>query len=249
MSSSTPPQPASSCLITGGLGDIGQATAAALRVADPGMAIQLCDVRAPSAPLPAGTIFRQVDVTDPAAVEAWIGDIPRLRLAVINAATVSLGSLRDLRFADWKHGIDTNLNGAAYTAICAARAIAAHGGGRIVLVGSWAADRAHPHIPAYGVAKAGLRMLGRLLALEFACDHVVVNELAPGLVDAGLSAQVWRDRPEMKAEAMRSVPNGRLITADEVAGEIVHLLLHASPHITGTTITMTGGIDLRGPGT
>jgi glucose 1-dehydrogenase len=236
-----------SCLITGGLGDIGRATAAALRAADPGLAIHLCDLRPSEGPLGSGFTAHRLDVADADAVAACIADIPDLRLAVVNAAVVSLGSLRDLDLAVWKREIDVNLNGAAYTAICAARAIAANGGGRIVLTGSWAADRPHPHIPAYCVAKAGLRMLTRLLAVEFAADQVVVNELAPGLVDAGLSAQVWRERPDLRAVAVQIVPSGRLITADEVGAEIAHLLLRSSPHITGSTITMTGGIDLKVP--
>ena len=233
-----------SCIITGGLGGIGSAIAKSLAVAAPAVQQHLCglDEKAVVAGL---ATYHRVDVADADQVERWLSGVSSLRYAVINAAIVSVGNLRTMRLADWRREIDVNLNGAAYCAIAAARAMAARGGGRIVMLGSWAAERPHPHIPAYSTAKAGLRMLTKLLALEYAADHVVVNELAPGWVDAGLSAAVWEQRPELKAIAETQVPSGRLITAEQVADEVVHLLLRASPHITGSTVTMTGALDLR----
>ena len=68
--------------------------------------------------------------------------------------------------------------------------MARRGWGRIVNVASSAGKRPSQAMPAYSVAKAGLRMAMKCLAIELAPHRVLVNEIAPGKVDAGLTAQL-----------------------------------------------------------
>ena len=116
--------------------------------------------------------------------------------------------------------------------------------GRIVFVGSWAAHAPHPALPAYCVAKAGLRMLMKCLALELGPHDILVNEVAPGWVDAGLSGRIFNDNPGAREDAVGKVPVRRLIAPAEVAYEVAHLCDPAVRHTTGSVALMDGGLSL-----
>lgn len=222
--------------MSGAAGDIGAATCAAISAAG-GHACGSDIVNADG--------LDQVNVTDEAAVKKWINDINNFQGAVINAATVCAKPCPEISVDEWRREIDVNLTGAFIMARAAAERLAAQGGGAIVVVGSWAAHRPHPHIPAYSAAKAGLRMLMQCMAMEYADRQVRINEIAPGFVDAGLSAQLFKREPGRREEAKSKVPLGDLITADEVATEIVALFDPKRRHLTASTVTMDGGLSIK----
>src|SRR5207248_5748400 len=108
---------------------------------------------------------------------------------------------------EWDRELRVNLNGAFYLAReCARRLVELGRPGRIVFVGSWAAHAVHTDLPAYCVAKAGLRMLSKCMALELAPKGILVNEVAPGFVDAGLSGRIFVEKPERREASLRLVP-------------------------------------------
>jgi glucose 1-dehydrogenase len=138
-----------------------------------------------------------------------------------------------------------NLTGVMHMANTAARRMAAtECQGSIVLVGSWAAEAPHHHIPAYCVSKAGVRMLCRQLALHYAPNGIRVNEVAPGLVNAGLSRKLFDEDPALRERIVNQVPLRRLVTADEVAWHISQACDPNNRNMTGATITCDGGISL-----
>lgn len=248
-------------MVSGGLGDIGRAVA--VELAGRGAAVAVCDLS--EAPLAAGLLERlnararerhgrsarydRVDVTDAAAVGSWTRTVERTlgvpTLVIVNAASVTVAGVLEMTPQQWRREVEVNLNGAFHVAQAGARAMLGAGArGRVVFVGSWAADVPHPHVPAYSVAKAGLRMLCRCMALELAPRGITVNEVAPGYVDAGLSAQVFKERPGAREEAARRVPTGRMITPEEVAHQVAYLCGDAGPHVTGSVLLMDGGLSL-----
>lgn len=247
-------------MVSGGLGDIGRAVA--MELAGRGAAVAVCDLATQAPPgFLAGegvaardtgqrpTRYDRVDVTDRAAVGAWTRAVQQAlgtpTIAIVNAASVTLAGVMEITAEQWRHEVDVNLHGAFHVAQAAAQAMVEAGTpGRIVFVGSWAADVPHPHVPAYSVAKAGMRMLCRCMALELAPREICVNEVAPGYVDAGLSARVFRERPGAKEAAARRVPTGRMITPEEVAGHVVYLCADSGPHVTGSVLLMDGGLSL-----
>jgi glucose 1-dehydrogenase len=83
------------------------------------------------------------------------------------------------------------------------------------------------------------------MALEYAADRIRVNEVAPGIVDAGLSASLFASDPDLRQSAMESIPTGILIKAEEVAAQVVALCEDNNPHRTGSTLLMDGGLSLR----
>ncbi|RRA98905.1 SDR family NAD(P)-dependent oxidoreductase [Larkinella rosea] len=243
-------------LISGGLGDIGRATA--LEFARQGAAIALGDISPPAKAaafldeleqLGIATHYTQVDVSDAKAVQNWVSEVENslgvADIIIANAATVTVGGIHEITAEQWTNELNVNLNGAFFlTQSATARLLAHQLPGRVVFIGSWAAHSVHTHIPAYSVSKAGLRMLCQCLALELAPHQILVNEIAPGYVNAGLSARFWEKDPELSEEARNRVPIKKLISAEAVAGQVVQLCHPANEHMTGSTLLMDGGLSL-----
>jgi glucose 1-dehydrogenase len=243
-------------IISGGLGDIGRATA--LEFASHGAAVAIGDLHPVEE---AGTFlgelrqkgvkacYHRVDVSDVAQVRQWVADVEaglgNITFVIPNAATATFARFYEITPEQWSRELRINLDGAFYFAQAATVRMLHHKQpGRVVFVGSWAGHTPHPTIPAYSVAKAGLRMLCQCMALELAPQGILVNEVAPGYVDAGVSRRSWETEPIMRKRALKKVPIQELITAEEVAQQIVHLCHPSNRHMTGATLVMDGGLSL-----
>jgi len=243
-------------MISGGLGDIGRAMSVAF--AKQGAAIALCGETPGTAAstflselekFTTSCSYTSVDVADAKAVQQWIELVEKKQgvptIIIANAATVTLARIHELTADQWSREIQVNLNGAFYMAqMATARMLHHKQPGRVVFVGSWAAYTPHTHIPAYCVSKAGMRMLCKCMALELAPHNILVNEIAPGYVEAGLSARVWEKDPELSKEALRKVPVHKLISPEAVAAQVIQLCHPNNEHMTGSTLLMDGGLSL-----
>ena len=242
-------------VISGGLGDIGKAIARALSQA--GAEVALADVLPHNEAQPDGPFYRQVDVSDFNAVDRWFEQVTSKfgrapNLIIPNAAIVTFKQHLEITPAEWKRELDVNLNGAFYFADSGTRRLVeADQPGRVVFIGSWAGHAPHRWLPAYSVAKAGLRMLTQTLALELASRGILVNEVAPGYVNAGLSGKVFAADPEL-----RGAPTGHTLPIREVrlsagagfvvamAGEIMSMPgLPRVPAAEGIRLTADGEVD------
>ncbi|MBV9468215.1 MAG: SDR family oxidoreductase [Abitibacteriaceae bacterium] len=243
-------------IISGGLGDIGQAIAHEL--AQRGAAIALGDILPPES---APTVIQElqqwgqqarydvVDVSDATAVTDWVQCVEDAlgvpTLIIPNAAVVTLKDIRTITPVEWNRELRINLDGAYHLAQAGAlRLLHHHKPGRIVFIGSWAAHAPHAYIPAYCAAKAGIRTLARCMALDLAPEGILVNEVAPGWVNAGLTADVWVQQPERRIRALAQVPVRHLIEPAEVAVQVAHLCDPDNRHMTGSTLLMDGGLSL-----
>ncbi|GAA5221692.1 SDR family NAD(P)-dependent oxidoreductase [Membranihabitans marinus] len=243
-------------IISGGLGDIGRATAKALAVA--GADIAICDILPEEEArewvwelekLDVQAKYNRVDIAQVDQVHAWLNEVEaKLGLPSIiisNAGIATLGGIHEIMPAQWDREIQINLNGSFYmTQDATRRMVASNLSGRVVFVGSWAAHAVHQNLPAYCVSKAGVRMLCQCMALELAPYQILVNEIAPGFVDAGLSGRIWADHPSLKEEAVAKVPIGNVMSADAVARQILQLCHPDNDQMTGSTILMDGGLSL-----
>jgi len=194
-------------------------------------------------------LYDQVDVRDPGQVKNWVdrasGELGSLDIVIPNAATVTIKGIMDISPQEWANELKVNLDGAFYLSRFASEKLLQDKlPGRIVFVGSWAGETVHQNLPTYSVSKAALRMLSKCLALELAPNNILVNEIAPGYVDAGLSKQVFDGNKSAKLNAIEKVPVKRIIHPDEVAISVLWLCDFDNKHMTGSTLLMDGGLSL-----
>lgn len=244
-------------IISGGLGDIGRAVA--FELARRGADIALGDIAESSAAskvlleiqnLNVRGVYHQVNVADSDAIDAWLNNVQKElgipNLIIPNAAIVKTSSLTEISADDWNSQLNVNLSGAFFLAQnAAARLLRAQLPGRIVFMGSWAAHAPHVNMIPYSVSKAGLRMLCKCMALELAPHRILVNEIAPGYVDAGLSGKIFDTNPALRKSATEKVPTHQLITAEEVAAQVAYLCDPQNKQMTGSTLLMDGGLSLQ----
>lgn len=182
-----------------------------------------------------------VDVTDEAAIEAALGELPQAPTGLVNCAGNNrAGALLDMLASDWRDILDLNLTGTFLCARQVARLQTANGGA-IVNIASSAGVTVVPNTGAYSASKAGVIRLTELMAIEWAEHGIRVNAVAPGLVRAGLSL-----RTELPAEVVerrnQMVPLGRAGEAAEIAAVVSFLISDASSYVTGETIVVDGGL-------
>jgi len=235
--------------VSGGLGDIGRAVASAL--ASAGAQVALGD-RLPmitARRVMPGFHYTRVDVTRKEQIDRWLrqvaSDLGTPDLVICNAGIVKVGTALETTRQTWDQTMAVNLAGAFFLAQSAAqRLLRRRKKGRIIFVGSWAAHAPHRHIAAYSVAKAGLRMAMKCLALELAGRGILVNEIAPGKADAGLSRQLFAQRKGLRDRVQRGVPVGELLQVDEIARGVLFLCDPQNCHMTGSVLLIDGGVSL-----
>ncbi|HJV39050.1 MAG TPA: SDR family oxidoreductase [Geothrix sp.] len=185
-----------------------------------------------------------LDHTDDAAVAAFARECPELDGMFLNAGGLLLGSVESTPAADFDAAIAANLRGPWLMAHHLGPRLKP--GGSVVLVGSNIGLRAIPDSAAYSVAKAGVHMLAKVLALEWAPRRIRCNAIAPGpvrtdMVEARLAASM---DPDGDLAALSAVnPLKRLGTELEVAALAAHLLGSESGWTTGAVIPIDGGAD------
>lgn len=228
-------------IVTGGGGDLGRAILERLTRA--GAVAIGCDV--------ALTEAERCDVTDRAGIDGFVSSVlrrhGRLDGVVAGAAVVERAGVLELDADSWSRVLDVNLTGVFHTAQSAALAMQGRGGS-IVLLGSWIGAAAARDLMSYCVSKAGIEMLSRCMALELAEAGIRVNVVAPGVIDAGVSAQIFREAPERREAMERVIPVGRLGVGQDVAACVEFLLSESSAYVTGATLVVDGGIRLAHAG-
>ncbi len=236
-------------LVTGGAGSIGGAIVAHLSAL--GARVAWCD-RDADPSVTARSRADRVDVTSSSAVDRWVDTVAAAwgppSIGIVCAGISRAGHLATLSDRDWREVMAVNLDGAFFTARAIIRQMrAAKRGGRLVFVGSWAAHAPHPHIGAYSASKAGLRALMQTLALEHAEEGILVNEVAPGIVDAGLSAALFARDPALRQRTTAAIPLARVATPADVARDVTFLASPENTQTTGAVLVSDGGMSLATP--
>jgi NAD(P)-dependent dehydrogenase (short-subunit alcohol dehydrogenase family) len=162
--------------------------------------------------------------------------------ALVNNVGMNLltPSLVDAGASTWQKIIETNLTGAYLCSRSAAKLMKEQGRGKIVSISSIAACRSAPGMGIYGVAKAGIEMLTRVLAAELAADNIQVNAVAPCMVKTGFSAPFWSSE-DVHAEILKGIPMGRLAEVSDVVHPTLFLCSCGADFITGQVLAVDGG--------
>jgi len=170
-----------------------------------------------------------------------LGRFGRLDVLVNNVGmNLMTPSVVDTDLGAWRKIIDTNLTGTYLCSRRAGRIMREQRRGKIVSVSSVAARQAAPGMGVYGVAKAGIEALTRVLAGELAPHNVQVNAVAPAMVRTGFSALFWSNE-DLYRKIVTSVPAGRIAEPADVAHVVLFLASDASDFMTGQTVVVDGG--------
>ena len=250
----------SGVFITGGCGDIGLAVAA--RFLDAGARVMLADrVGAAKAKTAikrklgsADVSFVTCDVTRAASVDAAFAAamrfLGRLDTVICNAGIALNQSFLATTEKAWVSTLAVNLTGSFLTAQRAARIMRKNrrkAGGRrgtILFTGSWVQDMPFPNGTSYCSSKAGQQMLAKVMAQELAPEGINVSLVAPGMVYAGLTKQIYDENKQFAKLVDKLVPLGRMSSAEEVAGSFLFLAGDDGAYITGTSLLIDGGATL-----
>jgi len=142
--------------------------------------------------------------------------------------------------AEWEEVIAVNLKGVFLCCQAAGRVMIPQKSGRIINISSIGGQVALPRLIAYCAAKGGIDQLTRVLAVEWAPHHILVNAISPGYIDTDLTKGL-RQNPARRDALLRQVPLGRLGKPDEIAGAAIYLASDAASYVTGQTLDVDGG--------
>ena len=145
--------------------------------------------------------------------------------------------------ADWRDLFAANLETAFFMSQAVAAELRAHAlPGSIVSISSISGMNTAPFHIAYGTAKAAIVAMTRTMAVELAPDDIRVNAVAPGVTETAASRTYTDDDPDRDR---RAIAMGRRGRPEEQAGAILFLLSDLSSYVTGQTLLVDGGLNLR----
>jgi NAD(P)-dependent dehydrogenase (short-subunit alcohol dehydrogenase family) len=237
-------------LVTGGSRGIGQAIAERLardgaivavnfrsrRDAADELAARLCGVGAE-------VTCHRADVRDPREAASLIAEVHqshgRLDILVNNVGEFGLSPLAATSDERWRNIIDSNLTSAFHTSRLALPGMRQQSYGRIVNIGLSPVHliRGAPNVAPYAIAKSGVVILTRSLAVEEAAYGITVNCVSPGLIDSGLLP------PEQHEWMRKRMPSGRLGRPEDVADAVGFLVSDRASYVSGANLAVSGAWD------
>jgi NAD(P)-dependent dehydrogenase (short-subunit alcohol dehydrogenase family) len=176
----------------------------------------------------------------------WRG---RVDVVVVNAATMPTTAF-DGTDQDWDEGwhtaLQVNVLEPASLIREAVSHFVEHGGGTLIVLSSWAAQRgsAIPSLNAYAASKAALANLTQTVARNFAAQGVLAHVLAPGIVRTRLSEASAAARGGIEG-INAALAMGEMVPPEEVAELIAFLATGKCRHLTGATIDLNGASNIR----
>jgi 3-oxoacyl-[acyl-carrier protein] reductase len=242
-------------LVTGGSRGIGAATAKLLAAAgadvvigyrsrgyDAAMVVESCRA------LGVRSHAVAADISTRVGAEQLVADAVRslggLDVFVANAGIwpPTPAAVANMDDEQWLTTMRENVDAMFYTCRAVARAISDHG--HIVMVGSTAGQRGEAEHADYAASKGAMMSFVKSLCIELAPRDVTVNCVAPGWVDTEMAAPAYADGGRERVG--KTIPIGRVASADDVAGPIVFLCSVLGRHITGEIMNVNGGSVLCG---
>ena len=248
-------------LVTGAGGAIGSVTARAL--ADAGASVvahylgdaELQTVEAAMDGIPdEQRVFVDASFDDPVTgtADLWRAALawrPRIDAVVLNAATMKWGGVDD-DDETWREGWDTQLAVNVLAPVelmrLAVRHFRSNGGGILVTVGSWNAQRGatNPDQIGYTASKAAVMAAAKTIARGYAGDNILSYIVSPGIVGTWMSYE-FAERQGGAERVLAQHPLKEFIPPEEVARLIAFLASGAVRHLNGATLDVNGGAYIR----
>ncbi|MEE8310742.1 MAG: SDR family NAD(P)-dependent oxidoreductase [Candidatus Binatia bacterium] len=234
-------------LVTGSASGIGRATVERFRAEGARVAgIDL--VEETRAGVEGADLYRRVDVTEEAAVEAVVAETRRELGgldAVVNAAGVAGGgAVHMLATEEWDRVIDVNLKGTFLVCKHVLPGMVEQGAGSIINIASIEGLEGTEGGSAYNASKGAVVILSKNMAMDYGRKGIRVNSVCPGFIDTPLARQVF-DGDAMKPYLDRILASsqlGRFGRPEEIASAALFLSSEDASFITGTSLVVDGGL-------
>lgn len=197
-----------------------------------------------------GSFAVLADVTSRASLDAAVDEtVKRLGKLDIMVANAGIGidvNAEDMTEDQWDRLMDVNLKGVFFAAQAAAKHMIPRKSGNIIVTSSLSAFVANGNPQAcYNTSKAGVNMLVRCLAYEWARHNIRVNAIAPGFIMTDILGPYLSEFPdEAYGYMIKPAAMNRIGTPDELAGAAVFLASDASSYMTGQCMVIDGGYSL-----
>jgi NAD(P)-dependent dehydrogenase (short-subunit alcohol dehydrogenase family) len=181
-------------------------------------------------------------------VEGSLSTFGRINVLFNNAGIFEFGTVVDCSEETWDRMMAVNLKSMFLTCKYAIPKMLEVGGGSIVNVASVGALVGVENATAYAASKGGVVQLTKSIALDFGKRNVRANCICPGSIETPMLHQVWsHEKGEMPMEAVREAykhgrPLGRIGRPLDIANAAVYLASDESQFVTGTCLTVDGGI-------
>ena len=188
----------------------------------------------------------QADVSDEAAVkemvEKSVSEFGKIDILVNNAGITQTGftPTEDTLVEEWDRVIQVNLRGTFLCSKYLGKQMIGKGGGNIINIASTAGFNGVPRASAYCASKAGVILLTKSLALEWAKYNIRVNAIAPHYLETELTKGV-RVSDKVFDGIIKQIPLRRFAKPEEILGTLLLLASPASSYITGSVIVVDGG--------
>jgi 3-oxoacyl-[acyl-carrier protein] reductase len=173
-------------------------------------------------------------------VSRVVEEFGRLDVLVCNAGIWEGAPVEEMTEKLWDKVIEINLKGTWSVCRAAVPQMKLQKWGRIVTVSSTAGQRGEANVSNYAASKGGQIAFTKSLAAELGPHGINVNSVAPGWVDTEMCEEVFAD-DSYRSSIEKSIPLGRVASADDIAGPIAFLCTDWARHITGEILSVNGG--------
>jgi glucose 1-dehydrogenase len=194
------------------------------------------------------TLVVGADVSVVSEVQRLVNEVVahfgQLDILVNNAGMEKHTPFWDITEEEYDRVVDVNLKGVFFGSQAMVRHLRQAGRpGRIINISSVHEDVPFPNFASYCVAKGGVRMLTRTLAVELRGLGITVNGVAPGAILTPINTSLLQDKPKLEA-LLGKVPEGRLGTPEDVASVVAFLASPEAEYVNGATYFVDGGLSV-----
>ena len=184
---------------------------------------------------------RALDVTDTAAVKAFIRSVAPFDVLVNSAGGARHSGFLDITEADYQAVIDLNLKSTVFVSqAVTAQLVAAGRPGSIIHISSQMGHVGGPKRAVYSASKFAVEGLTRAMAIELGPHNIRVNTICPTFIETELTATTLSD-PDFRSWVLSKIKLGRLGRIEDIMGPVLFLASDAAAMITGSSLMVDGG--------
>lgn len=184
---------------------------------------------------------RALDVTDTAAVKAFVGSVAPFDILVSSAGGARHSGFLDITEVDYQAVIDLNLKSTVFVSqAVTAQLVAAGRPGSIIHISSQMGHVGGPKRAVYSASKFAVEGLTRAMAIELGPHKIRVNTICPTFIETELTATTLSD-PDFRSWVLSKIKLGRLGRIEDIMGPVLFLASDAAAMITGSSLMVDGG--------